>query len=338
MHFAARHSTRTLGFARSAGLLIQLRQPAAVLMRQPAATNFMRQAAATTFIPQNAQGRRSLTTYLTSKLRTKPDTFSRGPQTVITLRGQQTRGARWENYTKANYGSNRGNRYRNTDYRKPFFERLTPETTVYTLIAINGGVFLLWQTAEARQKSFGDTKLAQWMLQNFTTMWANLSEGRVWTLVTPAFSHVNTMHLLVNMFVLHSFGPDLARMLGNGRFLAFYLGAAVCGNLLSTVLRASLPPKPGQRDPRTVPALGASTSVMGIATLFACLFPQTKFLIFLVVPVPAWLATAGFITWDLWGVAKNRNSRTDGAGHLGGAAAGLAYYWFRLRPLIRRMR
>ncbi|KAJ1722980.1 hypothetical protein LPJ53_002646 [Coemansia erecta] len=340
MLFAARHSSRTLSIARSTGLLNQLRLPAAATIQQhtsagAAAFSMLRLWTAQPAAP----GSRSLTTYLRSTLRTRPGLFDKkGTLASISPRGQQTRGARWENYTKANYGSNRGNRYRNHNYRKPLFERLTPEATVYTLIAINGAVFLVWQSAIGREKSFGDSKLTRWMMRNFTTMWANLSEGRVWTLITPAFSHVEPMHLFINMFVLYNFGPDLARLLGNKRFLGFYLGAAVCGNLISAVLRGMMQPRLGEPSPRTAPSLGASTSVVGITTLFACLFPQTRFLIFFVVPVPAWLATAGFITWDLMSVAKHRNSRTDGAGHLGGAAAALGYYWFRLRPLIRRMR
>ncbi|KAJ2776774.1 hypothetical protein GGI15_004741 [Coemansia interrupta] len=332
MLFAARLSTRTL----RTGLPSQLRLPGGALasMQQHASGRALPAAAASMAqlwaVQTTPSGSRSLTTFLKSTLRTRPNIF-KNHATLVKLapRGQQTRTARWENYTKANYGSDRGNRYRNHNYRKPFFEQFTPEATVYTLIALNGAVFLVWQSALGRERSFGDSKLTRWMMRNFTTMWVNLSEGRLWTLITPAFSHVEPMHLLVNMFVLYNFGPDLARMLGNRRFLAFYLGAAVCGNLISAVLRGMMQPRVGAADPRTAPSLGASTSVVGITTLFACLFPQTRFLIFFVVPVPAWLATAGFIAWDLMGVAKHRNSRTDGAGHLGGAAAALGYYWFR---------
>ncbi|KAJ1961618.1 hypothetical protein GGI12_003154 [Dipsacomyces acuminosporus] len=254
-------------------------------------------------------------------------------------RGQQSRGARWEQYTKANYGSNRGNSYRNSGRRRPFFPQISPEAAVYSIIGINGVVFLLWRSGQERMNSFRDSKLLSWMFRNFTTMWANLREGRVWTLITPAFSHIEPLHLFVNMFVLYSFGPDLARLLGVKRFLAFYLGAAACGNLISALLRGVVfPVHTRTYNSATQPSLGASTSVVGITTLFACLYPNATFQIFFFLPVPAWLATAGFIGWDVWRVMRSERTKVDGAGHLGGAAAGLGYYWFRLRPLIRRMR
>ncbi|KAJ2730551.1 hypothetical protein IW152_005178 [Coemansia sp. BCRC 34962] len=178
-----------------------------------------------------------------------------------------------------------------------------------------------------------------WLTRNCSTMWANLVQGRIWTLVTPAFSHVDPVHLLINMFILHSFGPDVARMLGPKRFIGFYLGAAVAGNLVSAFVRGIIIPlRTGDMSSMVQPSIGASTSVIGLTTLFACVYPMAQFQLFLIIPVRAWLATVGFIGWDLWRVMKHKSSKADGAGHLGGAAAGLAYYWFKLRPLIRRMR
>ncbi|KAJ2881590.1 hypothetical protein IWW38_005778 [Coemansia aciculifera] len=258
-------------------------------------------------------------------------------------RGQQTRGGRWENHTKADYGSKRGNTYRNSSQqqqrRPPFLSNLTPESAVYLLIAANGVMFLVWTSANQRLRSLGDASMLRWLTRNCSTMWVNLAEGRIWTLVTPAFSHVEPMHLFINMFVLYSFGTDVARMLGPGRFLGFYLGAAVVGNFVSAVIRGVvLPMRTGNRRTMEQPSIGASTSVIGITTLFACVYPMAQLQLFMIIPVRAWLATVGFVGWDLWRVLRHGSSKADGAGHLGGAAAGVAYYWFKVRPLIRRMR
>jgi hypothetical protein len=40
------------------------------------------------------------------------------------------------------------------------------------------------------------------------------------------------------------------------------------------------------------PALGASGSAMSYAVVFACLFPETTFLIYFIVPVPARVAVS----------------------------------------------
>ncbi|KAJ2158164.1 hypothetical protein GGF46_003971 [Coemansia sp. RSA 552] len=255
-------------------------------------------------------------------------------------RGQQGR-CRWDRYTKADYGSRRGKQQQQQSRGSgsSLLDKLTPESLVYLIIGANGIVYLVWNSAQQRRTSLGDNTLYVWMLKNFSSMWVNLREGRLWTLVTPAFSHVSTMHLAVNMFILYSFGADLVRVVGKKRFLGFYLLAGVCGNLLSTVTRGIILPRlNGDYSGVMQPAIGASTATVGITTLFACLFPKTQFMLFFVVPMPAWLATVGFIGWDMWRVLGSKNTRVDGAGHLGGAAAALGYYWFRLRPLIRRVR
>ncbi|KAJ2850851.1 hypothetical protein IWW36_001575 [Coemansia brasiliensis] len=274
--------------------------------------------------------KRSLSVLLCQNTRSEPKSL------YELLHGQQVRGARWERYTKADYGSRRGNTHHNDSAPR---KQISPDALVYGIIAVNGVVFLMWQSANSRQKSLGDGSLRLWMIKNFTTMWANIQEGRLWTILTPAFSHIEPLHLFLNMFMLHTFGKDVARILGTKRFAVFYLGAAACGNLISSMVRGIvLPVMKNDYSGVAQPSLGASTSVVGITTLFACLYPTATLQLFFIVPVPAWLATVGFIGWDMWRLMSYKTSRVDGAGHLGGAAAALGYYWFRIRPLIRRMR
>ncbi|KAJ1727013.1 hypothetical protein LPJ61_004814 [Coemansia biformis] len=252
-------------------------------------------------------------------------------------RGQQGRGARWEQHTKADYGSRRGNAHRNGS--QPNQWRLSPEGVVYAIIGVNGLVYLVWQTSITRATGLHDARMYTWMRDNFAVMWANVEAGRVWTLLTAAFSHSNLLHLAVNMFVLHSFGTDIARLVGVRRFMLFYLGAAVCGNMFSAVINGIVLPRiTGDRSQAMRPSIGASTSAVGIATLFACLYPNASLLVFFVVPAPAWLVATGLVGWDIWRVLSMQQSSVDGAGHLGGAVAGLGYYWFRLRPHLRRLR
>lgn len=127
--------------------------------------------------------------------------------------------------------------------------------------------------------------------------------------------------------------------LGPRRFIKFYLGAAVVGSLCSAMFRRFVV-YPQTGDPRSLgqPALGASTSVVGVTTLFAILFPHATVQLMFFINLPAWGVAAGLSAWDLWRLFNHDKTRTDGAGHLGGAMAGLGYYWFRLRPLIRRIR
>lgn len=45
-------------------------------------------------------------------------------------------------------------------------------------------------------------KQAQYMNDNFTLSRKNIAEGRWWTLITSAFSHIDLAHLGINMLVL----------------------------------------------------------------------------------------------------------------------------------------
>lgn len=61
---------------------------------------------------------------------------------------------------------------------------------------------------------------------------------RPWTLVSYSFLHLfDLRHVLLNMLALMSLGPVMERVLGSGRFVAFYLGAAAFGGLMSIVAR-----------------------------------------------------------------------------------------------------
>ncbi len=190
---------------------------------------------------------------------------------------------------------------------------------VYVLIGLNLLVFLLWQGA------FRGMVAPELVLDNFLVSRELLDAGRYWVLITAAFSHNMLFHLLINMFVLWSFGLAMEQLMGTRQFLQFYLIAAVVSSLAhvvtSTVL-LNLPPDQA--------ALGASGAVAGLLLLFAMIFPRHKILLFGVIPVPALVAALAFIAIDLWGLF----AQYEGGGlpighgaHLGGAATGIVYYF-----------
>ncbi|KAG0263092.1 hypothetical protein BG011_009295 [Mortierella polycephala] len=201
---------------------------------------------------------------------------------------------------------------------------------VYTIVAINVAVFATWQYAEESAKRFRDGRLYHFMLKNFTDSAQNLREGRIWTLVTSAFSHKEWYHIILNSMVLLSFGDPVWRMLGTRRFLAVYLGSAVAASLSSVAYYTHIGPylRKMQDKPRENSvhfSLGASGSLMGITTAFACVYPMSQYSLFFVINMPA----AALIAVN--------TGRFDSAGHLGGGLFGVAYYLTRLRPLIRKM-
>lgn len=61
-------------------------------------------------------------------------------------------------------------------------------------------------------------------------------------------------------------------------------------------------------------AHGASGATYGAISFFACAFPRTTFLLFFVVPVPAWLCVSGIFAWDVYNGLWRRGGMTDSAG------------------------
>lgn len=183
-------------------------------------------------------------------------------------------------------------------------------------------------------------------LVNFMkNMTANLDgvtrEGRWWTLVTPCFMHVEPLHILGNMLSMYYIGQLLVNtpVFSTTRLLILILGSGIAGTVGHLAFRAQKireqeakdgPSPYGRRD--HVVALGASGCVMGVGTVAAFLYPTTTFQIYGIIPVPLWVLMAGYAVYDGY-YLNSSNSRIGHAGHLGGGAFGVLYYFFSLRGM-----
>lgn len=207
------------------------------------------------------------------------------------------------------------------DVRFRSFQRvsLAPKA-VPIIIAVNVLIFLAW--------NFPVGGLLYFMVDHFLVSWSGLLQGRIWTLLTSAFSHNMFLHILINMYVLNSFGSLIEAILGVKSFVRFYLMAGILSSLSHALVSALIL---GQPD---TPALGASGAVSGVILIFSFMFPKEKILIFGLIPVPALWGALGFIGLDVWGLIK----QAEGGGlpighgaHIGGALCGIAYYYFFIR-------
>lgn len=61
-------------------------------------------------------------------------------------------------------------------------------------------------------------------------------------------------------------------------------------------------------------AHGASGAAYGIVSFFAAVYPREKFLLFFVIPAPAWLVVSGIFAYDLYSGLTRRNGMSDSAG------------------------
>lgn len=121
-----------------------------------------------------------------------------------------------------------------------------PGLVTMVLLGINVLVFVAVQSEPAilerlvlRAYNFGDGP--------------GVAEGGYYRLITAAFMHRETLHILFNMIMLWLFGRPLEAMLGRGRFLALYLICALGGSTASYLFNA---PQVG--------SLGASGAVIGM--------------------------------------------------------------------------
>src|SRR5258705_12789542 len=106
---------------------------------------------------------------------------------------------------------------------------------------------------------------------------------RPWTFVTYMFLDAGILHLALNLLVLWVFGSSVEERMGGRTFVLFYLLCGIGGAASSFLLR--------QLVPVTVPMIGASGAIFGVAVAFAWYWPDHPVSLFpLPDPIPAkWL-------------------------------------------------
>lgn len=136
-------------------------------------------------------------------------------------------------------------------------------------------------------------------------------------LITHGFIHADWSHLLFNMLTLYFFGRliegVIAQLIGPFGFLLFYLSAIVIA-ILPTYLR--------HRHDAQYRSLGASGAVS--AVLFAFILLQPWALIYIPIPVPAFLYAIGYIAYSFW-MDKRGGDHINHSAHLSGAIYGVLF-------------
>ncbi|CCA67281.1 hypothetical protein PIIN_01114 [Serendipita indica DSM 11827] len=189
---------------------------------------------------------------------------------------------------------------------------------VYGIIGINISVFLCFYAAKSTFKR-GDARSLKWMAENFTFSAGNIRQGRIWTLVTSAFAHHSTIHLLMNTLGLWRLRPD-AQYLGSYSFLTVYLAGAVGSSLASAYWNQNHP----------VHGMGASGAMNAVKSFMACMTPRSSVTLF-GIPMSLWVAEAGIFLYDLYRVESGSRRLTSIGfeGHIGGTMTGIALFFVR---------
>ncbi|XP_050870857.1 RHOMBOID-like protein 12, mitochondrial [Lathyrus oleraceus] len=204
---------------------------------------------------------------------------------------------------------------------RSWFNRLTPNDVVLGLIVSNVAVYLFWRIANEK-----------FMLNNFTISLDNIKSGRLHTLITNAFSHADTWHLIYNMIGLYFFGGNIVSQFGPEFLLKLYLAGAIGGSvfyLVHQAYKAQTAKGWGAINSSREFALGASGAVNAVILLDIFLNPRATLYLNFFIPVPAALLGVFLIGKDLLNIIEGDNT-ISGSAHLGGIAVA-AIAWARVR-------
>ena len=153
-----------------------------------------------------------------------------------------------------------------------------------------------------------------------------------WQIVSYAFLHGGWMHIGFNMFALWMFGGPIEHLLGAKHYTFYYFFCAVTAAIAHLLVARYF-------THGFYPTIGASGAIFGLLVAFGVMYPQMKmFLIFLPIPMPAWVFVIGYILLELFlGVTGTQEGVAHFA-HLGGAVGGflLLQYWRGKLPVKPR--
>ena len=91
----------------------------------------------------------------------------------------------------------------------------------------------------------------------------------------------------------------------------------------------------GSLEPHYGGSIGASGVLCGLTGTLLCLAPRMRVLVFFL-SAPLWSTQLIFVVGSVYCMATGSVQLLGHAGHLGGMAAGVAYYYGVARPWLRR--
>lgn len=198
-----------------------------------------------------------------------------------------------------------------------------PAVFSYLFLLLNVGVFIVQVTMpEGDQAGF---------VQTYGAVPAEISRGiDLETLFSSMFLHGSWLHLLGNMLYLYIFADNIEAIVGNFRFLMFYLA----GGLMAGLMQVAISPD------SYVPCVGASGAISAVMGAYIVMFPKSKIrmlflLFFTVFYIPAWAFLGVWFVQQLSsGLGVLGMSAQDAGGiawwaHIGGFGFGLlmGYYY-----------
>lgn len=155
----------------------------------------------------------------------------------------------------------------------------------------------------------------------------SIKAGEYYRLLSSGFLHVNTTHILFNMFTLYFFVNIVVGILGANSFLFLFIGSLLAGNLFGYYFHF--------KD-NYYSAVGASGAVTGVLFSALLLYPEIELMLFLIpIPIPGYLFGIVYLLYTLYGM-KTQNDNIGHTAHFGGAVGGIVITIFLMPNVIYR--
>jgi uncharacterized protein len=205
--------------------------------------------------------------------------------------------------------------------KNSLFESLSVNTW---LIVINVIAFILFSILIA-------TKILS--LEHIALNPLNILDGKyLWTFLTSMFMHGGFFHLFVNMFSLFFVGSLLQKIIGERRYLWFYLISGLFAGVVFIVSALFLPESINSF------AVGASGAVFGVVGALILLTPNLPvYAMFIPIPIKLKYAGPGLLIL-LWLISATAGAPIGNFAHLGGLIAGLVYGFYLTQKYRKKTR
>jgi len=155
-------------------------------------------------------------------------------------------------------------------------------------------------------------------------------QNQLYRFFSHGFVHGDTMHLLVNMFVLWSFGssvevlfPMIAKMPGSVAYLVLYFGG---------MFFATMPGMAKHRNDPSYRSVGASGAVSAVVFAQILMLPTHKVSLFFLADLPAWLFGVLYLLYS-YAMDKRGGDNVAHDAHFFGALFGVLFT-FMLKPAL----
>lgn len=119
---------------------------------------------------------------------------------------------------------------------------------IYILLGINIGAFIAGVIVTGRLDFSGTDYV---LLFAYFKLWT-FQYGWYWQFITSIFTHLNILHISLNMFFLYILGVQTERLVGGEKLIYLYLLSGFGGNIMTTLI------------PLSIGGLGASGAIFGI--------------------------------------------------------------------------